>query len=537
MKPYRIMNLAICSVLAASVPSVAAAQAVAPQAEALAPIFAKWTDGRSPGCAIGVAKDGKPVLARAYGLADLELNVPARAESIYEAGSTSKQFTTAAIVLLARDGKLTLDDDVRTYIPELPDYGDKITLRHMIHHTSGLRDWGSVAALEGWPRNSRVATNDTALQIASRQQALNYRPGERWLYSNTNYNLLAIVVQRVSGQSLAEFSKSRIFEPLGMSNTSWRDDHSAIVPGRAHAYSYGKGGYYNDQVIEDAYGNGGLLTTVGDLLIWNEALDSDRLGKGFGDDMAVRGVLSNGKSIDYAGALFRLNFQGREEIAHPGATGGYRGWSGRYPADRLSIAVLCNAGNANTTQVARQTAALFLPPAKPDAPYKAKGPVPSGLYVDALSGIPLSFSGGPDALVADGDDKLVAVGPGRWRSGDTIYTLSKAGDVTVLGAGGSPIVYRKAPPPASAELSDYAGTFASAEVPGQLVVTRTDAGLTLSGPFAPMALAPAYGEAFTAGWSTVMFQRDASGAVTGLRVSSARAYNVEYARQNGGAER
>ncbi|WP_341022916.1 serine hydrolase [Brevundimonas diminuta] len=531
------MNLAICSVLAVSVASGAAAQASMPAAERLDPIFAKWSDGRSPGCAIGIAKDGRPVLTRAYGLADLELNVPARPDSIYEAGSTSKQFTTAAIVLLARDGKLKLDDDVRSYIPELPDYGHKITLRHMIHHTSGLRDWGSVAALEGWPRNSRVATNDTALEIASRQRELNFTPGDRWLYSNTNYNLLAIVVQRVSGQSLADFSKARIFEPLGMARTRWRDDHNDVVPGRAHAYGYGKDGYHNDQVIEDAYGNGGLLTTVGDLLIWNEALDSDRLGKGFAAQMAERGLLNHGKTIDYAGALFRLSFQGREEIAHPGATGGYRGWSGRYPADRLSIAVLCNAGNANTTQIARQAAALFMPPVKSDAPYAAKGPVPSGLYVDAVSGIPLRFDGGPQGVSVEGAEKLVAVGTGRWRSGDTIYTLSPAGDVTVLGAGGSPIVYRKAPPPAAGDLSAYAGTFASAEVPGQVVVKQGNGGLTLSGPFQPMVLVPAYGDAFTADWATVIFRRDPSGAVTGLRISSARAYNVDYARQSGGTVR
>lgn len=537
MKPYRTINLAICSALAASVPSGATVQGVAPQAAGLDPIFAKWTDGHSPGCAIGVAKDGKPVLTRAYGLADLELNVLARPESIYEAGSTSKQFTTGAIVLLARDGKLKLDDDVRTYIPELPDYGHKITLRHMIHHTSGLRDWGSVAALEGWPRNSRVATNDTALKIASRQRALNFRPGDRFLYSNTNYNLLAIVVQRVSGQSLADFSKHRIFEPLGMKNTRWRDDYTTIVPGRAHAYSFGKSGYFNDQVIENAYGNGGLLTTVSDLLIWNEALDSDRLGRGFGDEMAVRGLLNNGKTIDYAGALFRLNFQGREEIAHPGATGGYRGWSGRYPTDRLSIAVLCNAGNANTSQIARQAAALFLPPAKPVAPYSAKGPVPSGLYVDAVSGIPLRFSGGPEGVSVGGDDKLVATGAGQWRSGDTIYTLSQSGDVSVLGAGGSPIVYRKAPPPAARELSGYSGTFASVEVSEPVVVAQANGSLTLSGPFEPITLTPAYGDAFTGGWATVIFRRDASGAVTGLRISSARAYNVDYARQSGGADR
>ena len=199
-------------------------------------VFQKWSD-TTPGCAVGVAVGGKTVVAKAYGIADLEHDVRNTPDTIFEAGSVSKQFTAAAVLLLARDGKLALDDPVRKYIPELPDYGQPLTIRHMLTHTSGLRDWGSVAGIGGWPRTSRVYTHAHVLEIVSRQRALNFTPGERYSYSNTGYNLAAILVSRVSGMSFAEFTRQRIFEPAGMTKTSWRDDYGRIVKGRALSYA------------------------------------------------------------------------------------------------------------------------------------------------------------------------------------------------------------------------------------------------------------------------------------------------------------
>ena len=178
-------------------------------------VFARFTS-TTPGCAVGVGLDGRPALQRAYGMADLERDVPNAAGTIFEAGSVSKQFTAAAVLLLARDGKLSLDDAVRKYIPELPDYGVPLTIRHMLTHTSGLRDWGEVAGIGGWPRGRRVHTHAHVLDIVSRQKALNFTPGTDWSYSNTGYNLAAIIVSRVSGQTFADFSRDRLFRPLGM---------------------------------------------------------------------------------------------------------------------------------------------------------------------------------------------------------------------------------------------------------------------------------------------------------------------------------
>ena len=185
-------------------------------------IFAAWDSPMSPGCAVGVTKDGLTVLERAYGMADLEHGIANTPETIFEGGSLSKQFTAAAIVLLVLDGKLSLDDDVRSYVPEIPDYGTTITLHHMMTHTSGLRDWGSVASISGWGREQRSHDHDDVLDIVSRQSALNFEPGHEYSYSNTGFNLFAIIVSRVSGMSFAEFSRTRIFEPLGLKDTQCR---------------------------------------------------------------------------------------------------------------------------------------------------------------------------------------------------------------------------------------------------------------------------------------------------------------------------
>ena len=208
-------------------------------------IFAKWTDA-TPGCAVGVAVSGRPALTKAYGMADLEHDVKNTPDTIFEAGSVSKQFTAASVLLLAREGKLSLDDPARKHIPELPDTAAPVTIRHMLNHTSGLRDWGSVAGIAGWPRTTRVHTHAHVLEIVSRQRALNFTPGTRWSYSNSGYNLAAILVSRVGGMPFAEFTKARIFDPLGMKDSSWRDDWTRIVPRRAVAYGERRGRFVID---------------------------------------------------------------------------------------------------------------------------------------------------------------------------------------------------------------------------------------------------------------------------------------------------
>jgi len=498
-------------------------------------LFAKWNSKDSPGCAVAVSRNGQAIATRAYGMADLEKGVPATPDSIYEAGSDSKQFTAAAILMLAREGKLSLDDDIRKYLPELPTYSAPVTIRHMLHHTSGLRDWGSVAAIEGWPRNSRTASNDDVLEIASRQSELNFAPGAHYLYSNSNYNLAAIVVARVSGQSLADFTSERIFKPLGMTHTSWRDDHGEVVAGRTGAYDYQDGVYRNDQVIEDAYGNGGLLTTVGDLVKWQAALDAGTFGAGFTAQMQTPTKLNDGTPIAYALALVNLDHHGQQEVSHSGSTGGYRAWMARYPKQKLAVSLLCNTGNADTPVLGREVADVFLPAWK-DKSYTPKGPLPSGVYADGVNGFPVKFDSDEQGRLRADDKLLTPVGPGRWAQREDIFAFGKTGLVRE-NREGEKISYRKVDAVTTFDAKPYVGKFCGVDTHACLTFRQQGEALVYSGPrWADQTLSPAYADVFTgeampdAGRITVKFKRDANGAVTALRFGEGRAYDVLFRR-------
>ena len=341
--------------------SLVAGQSAPDRAEArVDAVFARWNQ-QSPGCAIGVAKDGTPVLQKAYGMADLEHDIPNRPDTIFEAGSVSKQFTAAAVLLLANDGKLSLDDPVRTYVPELPDYGAPLTIRHMLQHTSGLRDWGEVASIAGWPRTTRAHTHAHVLDIISRQKALNFPSGTQYSYSNTGYNLAAIIVSRVAGEPFAEFSRKRIFGPLGMTRTSWRDDYTRIVKDRAIAYSPSDKTFRMNMPFEDVHGNGGLLTTVGDLLKWNENFVTPKVGdRAFVTLQQEPGKFNDGKPHEYAMGLMVRPYKGLPEVAHSGSTAGYTAYLTRFPEQHLSVAVLCNVSSGQATQYARSVAETYL---------------------------------------------------------------------------------------------------------------------------------------------------------------------------------
>ncbi len=308
-------------------------------------VFERWTSS-TPGCAVAVSVDGRPTLAKAYGMADLEHDVPNTPETIFEAGSVSKQFTAAAVLLLVRDGKLSLDDPARKYLPELPDYGSPLTIRHMLNHTSGLRDWGSVAGIAGWPRTSRVYTHAHVLDIVARQRSLNFTPGTKWSYSNTGYNLAAIIVSRVSGMPFADFTRQRIFEPLGMTRTSWRDDYGRVVKNRAMSYTADGNGYRTVMPFENVHGNGGLLTTVGDLLKWNQNFVAHTVGdQAFVAEQERAGRFNDGRTHGYALGLQVGTYKGLREISHGGATAGYRAYLSHYPEAKTAVALLCNAAS------------------------------------------------------------------------------------------------------------------------------------------------------------------------------------------------
>lgn len=346
-----------------SAASLAFAQTEADTTARIDKIFSRY-QAKNPGCQLAVSRNGKVVFSKAWGMADMEHSLPLTTESIIEAGSVSKQFTAAAVLLLEQQGKLLLDDDIRKYIPEMPDYGTPITLRRMMHHASGLRDWGSVAGLAGWPRTTKTYNNSDALDIIVHQKALNHKPGDEFLYSNSNYNLFAILVERVSGMSLADYTHKYIFEPAGMTHTQWRDNFKRIVQNRAIAYEKTADGYETDMPNEYVYGNGGLLTTTEDLLKWNEYFWGGHFGSPslLPKQLTIE-VFNNKTTYPYGAGLFVSKAKGQDYVYHTGSTAGYRAMLERYPQQNLSIAWLSNTSEFDTASynVMREVGNLFVP--------------------------------------------------------------------------------------------------------------------------------------------------------------------------------
>jgi CubicO group peptidase (beta-lactamase class C family) len=282
-------------------------------------------------------------------MANLEHDIPITPASIFHVASVSKQFTAASIMLLAADGKLSLDDDIRKHLPEIPDYGHPITIRHLLTHTSGLRDqWDLLIMARGGRFEENRITESDVLEIVVRQKGLNFTPGTEYLYSNTGYTLAGTIVRRVSGKSLRTFADERIFRPLGMTSTHFHDDYTMIVPGRAAGYGRTGTGWRVSLPNYDTYGATSLFTTVGDLLKWeaNHArpvVGSDAMLRA----MATSATLANGDTTTYGLGLATSLFRGVRLVGHGGADAGYRTWSGRVPEHGLALVVLCNASSAN----------------------------------------------------------------------------------------------------------------------------------------------------------------------------------------------
>ena len=325
-------------------------------------IFADLVKPGSPGCALGVYRDGKIIYSKGYGLANLEENVPITPQSVFDIGSTSKQFTAASILLLEKQGKLSVNDDIRKYLPELPDYGQKITILHLLNHTSGLRDYLMLMELAGINIDS-VTTDEDALQIIARQKALNFAPGSDWLYSNTGFFLLSVIAKRVSGKTLVEFAAENIFSPLGMTHTQYREDHTSLIANRAMAYDPKEkdGGYSLDVSYFEQTGDGAVHTSVEDLQKWDENFYGGQIGGNeFLAEIQEHGKLNSGKVLDYAKGLFIEDYRGLHAVRHGGSWGGYRAELLRFPEQHFSVACLCNLANANPGERAERVADVYL---------------------------------------------------------------------------------------------------------------------------------------------------------------------------------
>jgi CubicO group peptidase (beta-lactamase class C family) len=504
-------------------------------------VFAEWNSTHTPGCAVGVERGGKVLLTRGYGMADLETGQPITPETIFESGSVAKQFTATAVVLLALDGKLSLDDPVRKYIPELPAYDRPITIRHLLTHTSGIREWSALVATAGWPRGTRAHEQADLLDVVFRQKALNYPVGDYYSYTNSGYAIAMTLVERVSGESFQQFTRERIFGPLGMAHTQWRDDFTRLVPGRAQAYDREAEAWHLAMPFENVVGPGGLLTTVGDWLIWNEALANRTLGAAVVDSLTHRARLTSGREIPYALGLFIGTYRGVPEISHAGSTAGYSTFLTRYPdRENLSIAVLCNSTRGAATTYAHRLADRLItdfppPPAldttRVDSVTFARY---AGVYRNDRTGVPL--------IVLTGTVGRFRTLPDGW-----LWQVSGTRWHFDPGPGGTPVAIRMAQSdgdtvrfsyvrdapwtPTRQQLEAYVGAYRSEEVGATYQARLAGDSLAIS-PRAGVVvtLRPTYTDGFVARGYAVWFTRDRRGRVDAMHVGESRLWDLAFPR-------
>jgi CubicO group peptidase (beta-lactamase class C family) len=440
-------------------------------------IFAEWDKPSSPGCALGVLQNGKFIYERGYGMANLDYDIPNSPRLVYYVGSDSKQFTAASIALLVLDGKIALDDDIRKYISEMPDYGTPITVNHLLHHTSGIRDIYGLMSLGGL-RLEDVYSDSEAVALIARQKELNFKPGDDYLYSNSGYFLLGQIVKRVTGTSLRDFADERIFRPLGMTHTHFHDDPGHVMKNRAMSYeSDGKGSYRISYLQNfDKIGAGGLYTTVEDLRKWDENYYTHQIG---GDALQTmihtRGVLNRGDTIPYAFGNNVSSYRGLRVDEHGGSLMGYKAEILRFPDQHLSVIETCNLGSINPGPLAEQVAEVFI--------------------------------GGKMGAKAE---RQVAAR----RSRDVTQAA-----VPALGA---------------ADLAAYAGDYYSEEVDATYHIAVVDGVLTLSGHHVALQrLTPTSVDSFRAdGGLTLHFERNASAAASAFTVEAGRVRNIRFVKRS-----
>lgn len=533
------------------------AQESAPVAQRVDKIFERW-GGNTPGCAVGVAQQGKTIYAQGYGLANLEYGVRIRPDTVFESGSVAKQFTAGAVALLVQDGKISLDDPVRKYLPEVPEFGTPILIRHLLTHTSGLRSQWPLQTLMGRPPGLAVHTVPEIVELVGFQKALNFNPGDEFLYNNTAFTLLTVVVERVAGKPFAEFSQERLFKPLGMTKTQWRDDFTKIVPGRATAHRMVANGEFRTYMsITNVIGNGGLLTTVGDMLLWNENLDNPRVGgRAWAEMLQTPTRLNDGTELDYALGLYVQRYRGVREISHGGSTAGYQTFLARFPDERLSVAVLCNTTGTNPSGYAHQVAELFLGDKVRPVTAVTGIQVPAdilskvaGVYRDRSTDALARIVWNKDRkILMLGGQALTPTAPGILSSADGSRTLTldvggarpdwpSAGAVVTIAdklGNARPRTWHAEAPfaPTPGQLEAFTGMYVSEELSVTYAVLLDGDRLVVRfRPAQRVSLTPVFTDGFEGDGQTIRFTRDAGGRVDGFNVSAGRVRHVRFARQ------
>jgi CubicO group peptidase (beta-lactamase class C family) len=520
---------------------LAVAAQPAPRQAAVDKIFAGFNT-HTPGCAVGVAQNGQVVLEAGYGMADLERGVAVGPDTVFESGSVAKQFTAAALILLAQQGKISLDDPMRKYLPELADYGAPLTIRQVLSHTSGIREWRPIATFGGTPEGTFVYSNEDLLKMAAMQKALNFDPGTAYSYSNTGYNISTILIERVlgGGKTFQQYTQEQIFGPLGMRHTKWRDNFRMVVPKRALAYGRVGGEWMGQTPIENIIGAGGLLTTVGDLLLWNENLKHARVG---GAQMVqtqqTTATLAGGRKINYAAGLTVSETDGLREVSHSGATGGYRTWLGRYPEKDLAVAVMCNSAQANAVALGHETARVWTgtkatAPAVAYAAPAADLAALTGLYRKVRDNTVFSVELRGGKLYFGSALEMIPLAPGRFRMGAAEGLVEGGSRIRVSSATGD-VLYEKveAWKPTVADLNALNGNYSSTETGTTLHLALVAGELSYQIGKEPkrVKLRPTFRDTFeTPTGASVRFYRDTAGRLTELSVGEDRVWDLRFKR-------
>lgn len=514
-------------------------------------LFADYDNPHSPGCSVAIGRNGATVYEHGYGMANLEWNMPITPTTVMGAASISKQFTAMSILLLAQRGKLSLDGEVSQYIPEWADHEHHVTIRHLLNHTSGLREGFSLLGLAG-----QQQSNEAMEGMLARQHGVNTPAGTEFVYNNGAYNLLGSLVKRLSGQSLRDFAEANIFRPLGMTHTQFRDDPAQLIANRAAGYTADANGVHaNPEAV--VVGNSGLYTTAQDLLLWENNFDNPRVGTpDLIASMQKPALLNSGKPTEYGFGLFLLNYRGQRTVEHSGGGSGISANVIRYPDRKLAIALLCNSDAINPVTLTNKIADLYL--ADVLTTVRPAQPTPARATV---SDSDLSSAAGLYRGISDQDpgDMRVSVGAGKW-IGHSSYGSGSDFDLNpvdarrargpgamlfefIPAAAGHPrqlhITGRRAAPtdfvltdyvPQAAELRSFGGQYWSDELQSAITVLARESGLMyrLSGQ-APSPLEPFGKDAFL-GPGVVTFVRDAHGAVTGFILDHSSVRKLSFQR-------
>ena len=522
-------------------------------------LFAKWDKTDSPGCALGIIKDGKIIYKKGYGMANLEHGIPITPKSVFYIGSVSKQFVSMSIALLIKQEKLSLDDDIRKYLPEMPDYGTPITVQNLIYHTSGLRDYLTLLGIAGI--DFGTYHEDDVVELIARQKALNFSPGERYLYSNSGYFMLAVIVKRASGKSLRQFADENIFKPLEMKNSHFHDDYTMPIKNRASGYFPAGGGKYKNFISTfDCVGSGGLFTSVEDLFLWDQNFYHHKVGgKDLIDLMHTKGKLNSGEELDYAFALVIGKYKGLKTVSHGGALGGYRSALIRFPEHNFSVICLSNLSSFNPIRLSRQVADIYLadkfieekakPEAKPAEKVKfitlpkKKLQEKKGAYIDPEDGavIKLSLRGNTLILEMYGQRfSLAAIS-------ETEFKVLKAPVDTVIKfekqKKGKPMlmhIFRdaeksdtyesfKPAEPTPGQLKEYTGDYYSDELQVTFRLALKEGNLHfIHKNAAESPLQPTLQDKFTVRGYRINFIRDEEKKLTGFTLDAGRVKNLRF---------